>query len=373
MHQFLDDESLALLQLNLTPGVGPRYQSLLLARFGSAQSIFSASPAELLSVDGIGPKVTAEIRTRSDFSEAEKEWELCCDTGTSVMFKHQANYPRSLLETYDPPPVLYYRGTLLEQDRISVGVVGSRQCSHYGRTVAQKFSQQLARVGITVISGLARGIDAAAHRGALEGGGRTLAVCAPGLNHIYPPEHRELSEEITQSGAIISESPLNRSAQRGLFPQRNRVIAGLSQGVLIVEATRTSGSLHTARHALEQGRDVFAIPGRIDTVTSEGCHDLIRDGAVLVRRVEDIIDVLGPTVSPVKISPDKVVAVARELNLNEQEQAVLNLVDFSAVTIDSILAKSDLESHRVLSTLVVLEMKRLIRRLPGGSIERVTG
>ncbi|HWL08891.1 MAG TPA: DNA-processing protein DprA [Planctomicrobium sp.] len=373
MHSTPDDESLALLQLNLTPGVGPRLQSLLLARFGDARSIFQATGAQLVSVEGIGPKVSSAIVTRRDLSEARKEWQDCCDAGIEIRFPRETGYPPSLQEICDPPSVLYIKGTLEQRDMMCVAIVGSRQCSQYGISIAHKLAKQLAIAGVTVVSGLARGIDGAAHRGALEGGGRTIAVCAPGLAHLYPPEHRELADAIIQQGALITESPLNRAAQRGLFPQRNRVISGMSLGVVIVEATRTSGSLHTARHAMEQGRDVFAVPGRIDTFTSEGCHDLIRDGATLVRRTDDILEVLGPALKPVKTGPKTQVAVARELNLNEQEQAVLNLVDFAPTSIDQVLAGSDLEAPRVLSTLTVLEMKRLVRRLPGGHIERITG
>lgn len=369
----LDRESLALLQLNLISGLGPRLQALLLGHFGDALTIFAASGSELLRVEGIGPKVSAEITRGRELQAAEQEWERCRETGTSLIFRTSANYPSSLRETHDPPPVLYVRGELLSQDMLAVGIVGARQCTHYGRAQAQRIAGQLAQAGVTVVSGLARGIDAAAHHGALEAGGRTLAVCAPGLAQIYPPEHRGLAEEITQQGALITESPLHRTALRGLFPQRNRIIAGLSLGVLIVEATRNSGALHTARHAIEQGRDVFALPGRIDSPASEGCHDLIRDGAILIRSVEDLLEVLGPSVRPVPVDSHQVVAVARELNLNEQERTVLNLVDFAPTAIDSVLARADMESSRVLSTLTVLEMRRLIRRLPGSHVERVTG
>jgi len=373
MNATLDDESLALLQLNLTSGVGPRLQSLLLARFGNARSIFQATGSQLLSVEGIGPKISSALVAGRDLSDAQTEWNTCREAGVQIQFAGDPDYPASLKEICDPPSVLYIKGTLEPRDLMSVAIVGSRQCSHYGISIAQKFARQLAAAGVTVISGLARGIDGAAHRGALAGGGRTIAVCAPGLAHLYPPDHRDLAGEIIQHGALITESPFHRSAQRGLFPQRNRIISGLAIGVLIVEATRTSGSLHTARHAMEQGRDVFAVPGRIDTVTSEGCHDLIRDGATLVRRVDDLLDVLSPTVKPVKVDQQTQIAVPRELNLNEQERIILNLVDFAPVSIDQILGRCELESARVLSTLTVLEMKRLVRRLPGGHIERVTG
>ncbi len=368
-----DEEPLALLQLNLTPGVGPRLHSLLLNNFGTALAVFAARESQIRSIDGIGPKVSSALLARRDLSEARQEWEDCQAAGIEIRFINDSNYPESLKEIPDPPGALYLKGTLEPRDMMAVAIVGSRQCSHYGITIAGKLAQQLAAAGVTILSGLARGIDAAAHRGALAAGGRTIAVCAPGLAHLYPPEHRELADDVIQQGGLVTESPFRRAAQRGLFPQRNRIIAGLSLGVVIIEATRTSGSLHTARHAIEQGRDVFAVPGRIDTLTSEGCHDLIRDGATLVRRVDDILETLGPSLRPVKTGPKTQVAVARELNLNPQEQEILNLIDFAPTSVDHVLAGSELDSSRVLSTLTVLEMKRLVRRLPGGHLERITG
>jgi DNA processing protein len=369
----LDRESLALLQLNMIPGVGPRLQSLLLNHFGSVEEIFAASGAQLLRVEGIGPKISAEITRAADFQAARQEWERCRAAGVHLIFRTSDDYPSSLQEIHDPPLVLYVRGDIQPRDMLAVGIVGARQCTHYGTTQARRIAAQLAQAGVTVISGLARGIDGAAHRGALEANGRTLAVCAPGLSHIYPPEHKSLADEISQSGALLSESPMSRGAMRGLFPQRNRIIAGLSLGVVIVEATRNSGALHTARHAMEQGRDVFAVPGRIDSPASEGCHDLLRDGAILVRSVDDILEALGPSLKPVPISGTQSVAVPRELNLNDQERQILNLIDFAPTSIDQVLAQAGMETSRALSTLTVLEMKKLVRRLPGSTVERITG
>lgn len=369
----IDPETLAAIQLNLTPGVGPRYQSLLLARFGSAKAIFEASGSELLAVQGIGPKVSAAITKGRGFVDAQREWDRANQAEITILPRAGSGYPRSLLEICDAPPVLYVRGQLLPSDSLAVAIVGSRNCTHYGRTQAARLAGGLARAGIVVVSGLARGIDAAAHRGCLEAGGRTIAVCAPGLFKMYPPEHQDLAQEIADNGAVVTESPLERGPQRGLFPQRNRIIAGLSLGVIIIEAGRKSGALHTARHAMEQGREVFAVPGRIDTPNSDGCHDLIRDGVALIRDVNDVLEALGPLVEPVQTSPQTTVHTPRELNLNEQEQAILNLIDVSSTPIDHVIAHSGMASSRVLSTLTVLEMKRLVRRLPGSSVERIPG
>lgn len=368
-----DEESLALLQLNLTYGVGPRLQSQLLERFGSATRIFAATGSELLSVPGIGPKVSTEITRGRDYAAAREEWSESERRQVRFLFRGAENYPRLLREIPDPPPVLSLLGDWRAGDELAVGIVGSRQCTHYGTTQAFKLAEGLARAGVTVVSGLARGIDAAAHRGALAAGGRTLAVCAPGLAHLYPPEHRGLADDVIASGALISESPLQRAPQKGLFPQRNRIISGLSCGVIIVEAGRGSGALHTARHAQEQNREVFAVPGRIDSLASVGCHDLLRDGATLVRGVDDILQNLGPLPQPVVSASTHTVASPRELTLDEQERAILNLVDFAPTAVDHVLAQAGLEASRVLSTLTVLEMKRFVRRLPGSHVERLPG
>jgi DNA processing protein len=251
-----------------------------------------------------------------------------------------------------------------------VAIVGSRQCSRYGKQIAARLAGELGAAGVTVVSGLARGIDAAAHQGALQAGGRTIAVCATGLSEVYPPEHLELAGRISEQGALVSESPLHRPPLKALFPQRNRIIAGMSQAVVLIEAGRTSGALHTARHAQEQGREVLAVPGQIDSPYSLGCLDLLRDGATLVRCVDDILEALGPLTKPVQKDAVTVVHAPRELLLNEQELSVLNLLSMEPITIDELLANAPLPAARVLSTLTVLEMKRLVQRLPGGFIVR---
>ena len=290
--------------------------------------------------------------------------------GISLLLRDADGYPAGLREICDAPPVLSMLGTYEPRDELAVAIVGSRQCTVYGRQQAEKLAGSLARAGITIISGLARGIDGCAHRGALQAGGRTIAVCATGLGEVYPPEHADLAQEIARNGCLVSESPLRRGTMKGIFPQRNRLISGLSLGVIVVEATRTSGSLHTARHAMEQGREVFAVPGRIDSLASVGCHDLLRDGATLVRGVEDILESLGPLVKPVQAQPGETVHTPRELNLNEVEKEVLNLVREDAQHLDEIVRNCSLEPSRVIATLTILEMKRLVRRLPGSLLIR---
>jgi DNA processing protein len=358
------------LRLNLIPGIGPRLQQALVEAFGSPSGVFAASVAQLQQVDGIGPKLTTAILAHRDPAAAVRERDRCREAGVRLLRKGLGDYPRMLAQICDAPHVLYCQGKLEARDELAVAIVGSRRCSVYGRQQAERFSAALARAGITVISGLARGIDAAAHRGALDAGGRTIAVAATGLATVYPPEHKDLAAEIAKQGALVTESPLDQVPVAGLFPQRNRIISGMSLGVLIVEANRNSGALYTARHAMEQGREVFAVPGRIDSLTSEGCHDLIRDGVQLVRGVDDILETLGTLISPVERSVGETVHAPRELALGDQERTILNLVTVEPRLIDDIVRESKIDSSRVLATLTVLEMKRALRRLPGGYVMR---
>ena len=362
----MDRQILAALRLNLVQGVGPRIQRALCDRFGTPGDVFAASAQELQSVSGVGPKLVAAILEARASDAAERETARCRDAGIRLVLAGSAAYPRMLGEICDAPHVLYCRGSIEPRDHLAVAIVGSRRCTVYGKQQAERLADGLSRAGVTVVSGLARGIDSAAHRGALSAGGRTFAVMATGLAHIYPPEHAELAGEVAAHGALLSEARLDQAPVAGLFPQRNRIIAGLSLGVIIVEASRRSGALYTARHAMEQGREVFAVPGRIDSLASEGCHDLIRDGATLVRGVDDVLESLGPLVEPVKTDGEAAVHDPRELTLNDQERGVLAHVPIDATHVDEIVRTAGLESSRVLATLTVLEMKRMVRRLPGG-------
>ena len=365
-----DSELLDLIRLNLVPGLGPRLYSLLLARFETPAGILNATGSDLLEVDGVGPKLSAAIALARRSEDAEHERAACREQAISLLIRGAAGYPKLLEEICDAPALLYCRGELTTNDELAVAIVGSRQCTHYGRQQAERFAGALARAGITVVSGLARGVDGAAHRGALTAGGRTIAVSATGLNALYPPEHADLADEIARQGAIVSESPLDRGPSRGIFPQRNRIISGMSLGVIIIEANRKSGALHTARHAMEQGREVFALPGRVDCLASQGCLDLIRDGVTLLRSPDDVLETLGPLMQPVQRTGGDVVHVPRELNLTDQERTILNHVTSDPSHVDQVLAACELETSRVLATLTILEMKRLIKRLPGGYLVR---
>jgi DNA processing protein len=363
---------LAALRLSLVDGVGPRIRQSLIARFGSSAGVFEAGHDELQEVEGVGPKIAAAIVAAKHGQTAETELVRCRELGIDLVLRDAAAYPPALARICDPPGVLFCRGKLEPRDELAVAVIGSRRCTVYGRQQAERLAGALARAGLTIVSGLARGIDAAAHRGALEAGGRTLAVLGTGLAKIYPPEHAELADRIAHQGALLAEVSLDTAPLPGLFPQRNRIISGLSLGVVVIEASRSSGAMHTVRHAIEQGREVFALPGRVDSLASEGCHDMIRDGATLVRHVDDILQGLGPLVGPIRSADGQSVHTARELLLDDQERRILSLVPIDPIHIDQILSQAGIEPSRALATLTVLEMRRLVRRLPGGQFCRTT-
>ena len=256
---------------------------------------------------GVGPKLAEKIARARREHDPAAELELCRRAEVRVVARGDPRLSRRRSSDIpDPPSLLYLRGTIAPRDQLAIALVGSRQCTPYGMRVAERLAAALARVGLTVVSGLARGIDAAAHRGALKAGGRTIAVLANGLAQVYPPEHEELAREVAEAGALLSESPMRQEPLAGLFPQRNRIISGLCLGVVVVEATPRSGSLSTAQHAMEQNREVFAVPGPVDSLSSQGCHRLIRDGARLVETVDDILEELGPLVREVRPSPQEV-------------------------------------------------------------------
>lgn len=382
-----EDQLRDALALNLVRGVGPRLQTVLLETFGSATAALNAPVEQWRQIPGVGVKIIRELQERNHRDMARRELADCQADGLKLLTLHDAAYPGALREIADPPVVLYQKGSLLPGDSLAVAIVGSRNCTMYGRRMAERIAGGLARAGITIVSGLARGIDGFAHRAALQAGGRTIAVCASGLRTVYPPEHANLAEEIAAQGALLSESPLERKPRPGLFPQRNRIVSGMSLGVIVIEASTTSGTLHTARHAMEQGREVCALPGPVDSRESEGCHALIRDGVKLVRGVDDILEELGPLTAPIAaptrprtegtaVSPaadpnGQEVRAPRELVLSDQQKAILNLLHDEPVHIDRVIDQSGLEPSRVLSTLTVLEMKRLVKRLPGNYLSRL--
>jgi DNA processing protein len=284
-----------------------------------------------------------------------------------------ADYPRRLLMISDPPPLLYISGTLSSSDDLAVAVVGARRGTAAGRLVTERFAAGLAEAGFTIVSGLARGVDAAAHRGALAAGGRTVAVLGCGLRRTYPPEHRRLREEIVQHGAVVSELSLDAPPHSGHFPRRNRIISGLSYGVIVTEAAIDSGSLITARLAADQGREVFAIPGSVNEETSRGTHALIKEGATLVEQPHDVIDVIAPQLEPAMRS--RLSAGHSPLRsvdpFGNHERLVYDALSHEPLTVDSLLERTRLPVPSVMASLLSLELRRCVRQLPGQRYLRV--
>jgi DNA processing protein len=370
-HCELSEADRAAILLALTPDVGPILRGRLLERFGDAAAVMQASEAALQEVQGIGPRISARIVNARHEVQLEAQLALVAEHGLGVLLPGRPNYPRLLAEIPDPPGVMFARGAMEPGDAMAVGIVGTRRASRYGQQQAERLAAGLARAGVTVVSGLARGIDAAAHRGALNASGRTIAVLASGVLNVFPPEHAELADKVAASGAVVSETAPTMPPLAGMFPQRNRIISGLSLGVIVVEAADRSGALITARHAMEQGREVFAVPGQIDSPGSSGPHRLLRDGAKLVTCVDDVLEELGHLPAAAPDQRGGSIRVAAELKLNDLEHAVLQAIDPAGTTLDDIAAACGFPIHRVLATVSVLEARRLVRKVGGNRVARV--
>jgi DNA processing protein len=367
-------EALAEVRLACVPNVGPRGRQALLDRFGTPTAVFAAPQHELANVAGIGPKRAAAIMETARSELPRRTLELCADRDVAILRRDGEGYPALLATIHDPPGLLFVRGELLACDALAVAIVGSRHATAYGRRMAWQLAGGLARAGFTIVSGLARGIDAAAHRGALDAGGRTIAVLGSGVLAVYPPEHEPLAAEVAARGAVVSETPPLATPARGAFPQRNRIVSGLTLGTIVVEAADRSGALITARLAGEQGREVFAVPGPADGRMSRGCHRLIRDGATLVETADDVLDELGPLFQPTTTATGRPVRAPAELRLDDVERQVLEAVDAGAdggaTPIDDVVAATGLAASQVLAAIGVLEMRRIVRRLPGSCVAR---
>ncbi|MBD3425761.1 MAG: DNA-protecting protein DprA [Candidatus Omnitrophica bacterium] len=279
-----------ILALSMVPGLGPRRIAMLLEEADDTEDIFSMTDQRLQSVLGRAFRNKDLLRGARNSEDFAEEMEYITSRGIRLLCPGQKGYPGALREIYDPPAVLFIKGQFRPEDANAVAVVGSRRCTSYGERMARELASGLAEAGITVVSGMARGIDTASHEGALRAGGRTIAVMGSGFRHIYPPEAEELAERIAERGAVLTEYPSRQSPTRRSFPQRNRIISALCKGVVVVEAAARSGALITADFALEHGREVFAVPGRADFATSRGTNMLIQNGAKLVTRVEDILE-----------------------------------------------------------------------------------
>ncbi len=411
----LSNETISLIHLNLIQGVGLKTVQTLRKIFGSAEQALKATPAELHKVESLSPTVRDLLIRRPVAYSLEKELELIQSHGCQLVTLYDEVYPPLLRQIADPPLILYIKGELKPEDALSIAFVGSRQAKDYGRRISYQFSYQLAKRGVTVISGFAKGVDTLAHRGALEAGGRTVAVMGNGLSLIYPAVNTELAEQIEQAGALISEFPMSMEPIGRNFPRRNRIISGLSLGTVVVEASNRSGALITARLAAEQGREVFAVPGEIFSELSTGTHKLINSGATLINTVDDLIEVLpadaskmlgahpasGHPVTALETSEGKgttgstpmpepsqtdnsltrraqpvsqstpeseksePVPAAPPPDLTGDEKTVFDAIETPSVHIDVIVRKTELPIGKVSSVLLMLELKGIVQQLPG--------
>jgi len=384
----ISDPGRRYLRLQRVEGVGPIRAKKLVDHFGGIDAVFSASVRQLERVEGVGTK-TAESMARSKITdEVEAEIERAARHGIRILCLEDPDYPRPLLHIPDPPICLYLKGSLVPTDSVAVAIVGTRRCSHYGREQALRFGEVLASAGFTVISGFARGVDGAAHQGALRAGGRTIAVMGNGLGTIYPPEHAELADKVIEQGALVSELGVDFAPESKNFPSRNRIIVGLSLGVLVIEAGQRSGALISARLASEYNREVFALPGRVDhPEQTAGVNGLIRDGgAKLVTCLEDILDELGEVGKTMRQSatnsktsnlfetagaePAKAIDLSTPVgSLKDPERTVFETIRNGGGEMDAIAASVSLDPGQLGSALTALELKGLVRRLPGDRYE----
>lgn len=363
------EEQRALVALSLVPGIGPGRIRSLLSVFGSAVASLNASRKALASVPGIGPQTAGAVVGFDDHAAVDDQIQRAEQEGISLLPAWGDRFPRLLREIYDPPAFLWVRGTLADQDEHCVAIVGTRRASDYGKRMAYTFANELASRGITIVSGLAYGIDAAAHKGALDADGRTLAVLGSGADRIYPARHMQLAKRIVEQGAILSEYPLGAAPDAPNFPRRNRIVSGLALGTFIIEAYDKGGALITARLAIEQNREVFALPSPVHSKAGMGTNRLIQKGhAKLVITVEDILDELGIT-----LGGERKDAVAKPppANLSEIEQRLYEVLDIEPLHIDVICSRAKLDVSTALVYLLSLEFKGIVRQMAGKQFFRV--
>jgi len=369
------------IKLIRTEGVGPATFAKLIDYFGNVDNALNTGPTQIMQVGGIRQKTAAQIAKTKDKFNVDEELALAKKLGVWIIHLKDERYPTMLKQIIDPPPVLYVKGTLLKNDNLAVAIVGSRQCSIYGREQSSRFAHMLASSGFTIVSGMARGIDTAAHHGALSANGRTIAVQGTGLAKIYPPENEKLSQLISKSGAIISELPLNYEPLSENFPPRNRIIAGLALGTIVIEAPIRSGALITAKFALDYNREVMAVPGKIDSPLSKGTHQLIKQGACLVESAEDIMGALGyigqqltdyvtEKTRQAQKSVESKITTKPNLKLCSDEQKILDNLNHEPVHIDEIIDGTNLSAPKVSCALISLQLKGLVKKLPGSFFKK---
>lgn len=362
-----DDEVAALVALSLVPGIGPGRIRALLTRLGSAAAVLSAPERVLATVPGVGPATARAIRTFRPHARVRDQLARARRVGARLLAQSNPRFPQLLQETYDPPAFFWIRGSLTQMDERAVAVVGTRRPSDYGSRVTRALCTELARAGITVVSGLAYGVDVVAHRAALDAGGRTIAVLGSGVDRIYPAHHARLAKDIIRNGALLSEYPMGAKPDAPNFPRRNRIISGLTLGTLVTEAYATGGALITAKLALDQNREVFAVPSAIDNDAGRGANQLIRDGqAKLTTCVEDVLIELGLEDS--RPSPE---APAERDPLTPEEQRICACLSDRPIHLNTLCEQTGMETATALVILLTLEFKGRVRQLAGKHFIRV--
>jgi len=362
--------------------VGPITFAKLIEHFGSVDAALGASVSELAKIDGIGFKTAERIAASRDKFDVTGELQLAEKLGVWIINLEDERYPVVLKRIYDPPPVLYIKGTLTREDNLCISIVGTRRCSLYGQEQASRFAHFLSSAGFTICSGMARGIDTAAHQGALSASGRTIAVQGCGLANIFPPENKNLFELIAGSGACISELPLRYEPLSENFPPRNRIIAGLSLGTIVIEAPLNSGAMITAKAAMDYNREVMAVPGKIDSPLSKGTHKLIKEGAKLIESVEDVMEALGyigeqlaehvtEAAEKAATKREKPLFDIRDLKLNGNEKMIYDYLHKEPSHIEQIIGDTKLTPGSVNAGLISLRLKGVIKQLPGSLFVKI--
>ncbi|MDI6727433.1 MAG: DNA-processing protein DprA [Thermodesulfovibrionales bacterium] len=358
------------LALTLIKDIGPVTAKRLLSAFRTPKRVFEASPNELKDVEGINGSKINGISEFNSWDKVEKEINEINGHNVRIIRYTDEEYPESLRHIDDSPVILYVRGSFIKKDKYAVAIVGSRNMTPYGKKVTETIASELALCGITIVSGMARGIDATSHKSALKANGRSIAVLGSGLDNPYPPENKGLFNELSEKGCVISEFPMGTPPNKENFPQRNRLISGLSLGVLVVEAAARSGSLITAGCALDQGKDVFAVPGSITSANSEGTHELIKKGAKLVQKAEDILEDIAPHLKGLRgsangLSEENLSVNLNGLEINDEEKAICNLLGSEPKHIDIISREAEMHAGRALGILLGLEIKGIVKQSEG--------
>lgn len=351
-----------LINLSIVPGIGSTKIRALMAKFKSTENIFSASSSALGMIDGIDKKIAENIKNFTNFEFGERQYERAQKFNVDIISFWDDKFPTALKKINDPPILLFVKGEIKDYDKFALAVVGTRNPSNYGKIIAESVSRELAKKGLTIVSGLARGVDTIVHSSTLKASGRTLAVIGSGLDVIYPSENRKLYEQISESGAVITEFPMGTKPDAINFPRRNRIIAGLSLGTIVVEAGEKSGALITANLALDYNREVFAIPGNITSKKSLGCNQLIKEGAKLVLSVDDILEELKSQLSMFNAQAKQSVNIE---DLTSHEKSILKNLTTQPIHIDELARSLNKSTGELLSILLTLEFKDFVRQLPG--------